>query len=63
MTDFTFSSTADFNATTVTLIANTPAALTFFAERFGVGCISVQIRKSEGLELAEAFASQGLSYQ
>ena len=62
MTDFTFSP-ADFNATTITVVANTPDALEYLAERYGFACISINVRKSAAPELAESFEFQGLSYQ
>lgn len=62
MTDFTFSPT-DFNATTIMVVANTPDALKYLAERYGIGCVSVQVRKSAAPELADSFEFQGLSYQ
>jgi hypothetical protein len=62
MTDFTFSP-ADFNATTITVVANTPDALEYLAERYGFACISINVRKSAAPELADSFEFQGLSYQ
>ena len=62
MTEFTFSP-ADFNATTITVVANTPDALEYLAERYGFACISINVRKSAAPELAESFEFQGLSYQ
>ena len=61
MTDFTFSP-ADFSATTITVVANTPDALEYFAERYGFACISINVRKSAAPELADSFEFQGLSY-
>ena len=62
MTDFTFSPT-DFNATTITVVANTPEALEYLAERYGIACISINVRKSAAPDLADSFEFQGLSYQ
>ena len=62
MTDFTFSP-SDFNATTITVVANTPDAFEYLAERYGFACISINVRKSAAPELAESFEFQGLSYQ
>ena len=61
MTDFTFS-TADFNATTILVVANTLDAKQYLAERYGLGCVSVEIRKSAAPEFADSFEFQGLSY-
>tara|TARA_R110000868_G_scaffold158906_1_gene387258 strand:+ start:473 stop:661 length:189 start_codon:yes stop_codon:yes gene_type:complete len=62
MTDFTFSPT-NFNATTITVVANTPEALEYLAERYGFACISINVRKSAAPDLADLFEFQGLSYQ
>jgi hypothetical protein len=62
MTDFTFSP-ADFAATQITVVANTPDALQYLEERYGFGCVSINIRKSAAPELADSFEFQGLSYQ
>ena len=62
MTDFTFSP-ADFSATTITVVANTPDALKYLAERYGFACISINVRKSAAPELADLFEFLGLSYQ
>jgi hypothetical protein len=61
MTDFTFSST-DFNATEITVVANTPDAKEYLAERYGFACVSINIRKSAAPDLADSFEFQGLSY-
>lgn len=61
MTDFTFS-TADFNATTILVVANTLDAKQYLAERYGLGCVSVEVRKSAAPEFADSFEFQGLSY-
>jgi len=61
MTDFTFSP-ADFNATTILVVANTLDAKQYLAERYGLGCVSVEIRKSAAPEFADSFEFQGLSY-
>jgi len=61
MTDFTFSPT-DFNATEILVVANTPDAKEYLAERYGVGCVSLSIRKSAAPDLADSFEFQGLSY-
>lgn len=62
MTDFTFSS-ADFNATEVTVVANTSNAKKYLAERYGFACVAIVIRKSAMPQLADTFESQGLTYQ
>jgi hypothetical protein len=61
MTDFSFLP-SDFSATEITLVANTPIAKAHLAERFGLGCVSVNIRKSAAPDLADSFEFQGLSY-
>ncbi len=61
MTDFTFSST-DFNATTILVVANTIDAKDYLAQRYGVGCVSIEVRKSAAPEIADSFEFQGLSY-
>jgi len=61
MTDFTFSP-SDFNATSILVIANTLDAKQHLAERFGLGCISVEICKSAAPKFADSFEFQGLSY-
>ena len=61
MTDFTFSPT-DFAATQITVVANTPDALQYFADLYGFACVSINIRKSAALELQDSFEFQGLSY-
>ena len=62
MTDFTFSP-ADFNATEVTVVANTTDAKKYLAERYGFACVSINIRKSAMPEFADSFQFQGLTYQ
>jgi hypothetical protein len=61
MTDFTFSPT-DFNATTILVVANSTDAKDYLAQRYGIGCVSVEIRKSAAPEFADSFEFQGLSY-
>ena len=61
MTDFTFSPT-DFNATTIIVVANTTDAKEYLAQRYGAGCVSLEIRKSAAPEFADSFEFQGLSY-
>jgi hypothetical protein len=61
MTDFTFTP-ADFNATEITVVANTPDGKQYLAERYGFACVSINIRKSAAPELADSFEFQGLSY-
>jgi hypothetical protein len=61
MTDFTFS-LADFSATEITVVANTPDAKEYLAERYGFACVSINIRKSAAPDLADSFEFQGLSY-
>jgi hypothetical protein len=62
MTDFTFSS-PDFNATEITVVANTPDAKQYLAERFGFACVGINIRKSAMPEFVDSFEFQGLTYQ
>jgi hypothetical protein len=62
MTDFTFSPT-DFASTEITVVANTQDAKEYLAERYGFGCVSINIRKSAAPEFADSFEFQGLSYQ
>jgi len=62
MTDFTFSP-ADFNATEITVVANTSAAKQFFADRFGFGCVAVNVRKSAAPEFADRIEAAGFSFQ
>ena len=61
MTDFTFSPT-DFSVTTILVVANTTDAKDYLAQRYGIGCVSVEIRKSAAPEFADSFEFQGLSY-
>jgi hypothetical protein len=61
MTDFTFSP-ADFNATEITVVANTIAAKQFLSQRIADGCVSVNLPKSSAPALAEVFETEGLSY-
>ena len=61
MTDFTFSP-ALFCSTTILVVANTSAAQEYLAERYGSGCVSVEMRKSAAPDLADSFEFQGLSY-
>ena len=62
MTDFSFLPT-DFASTEITVVANTPNAKEYLAERYGVGCVAINIRKSAAPEFADSFEFQGLSYQ
>lgn len=61
MADFTFLST-DFNATEITVVANTRYAKEYLAECYGVGFVSLKVRKSEVQEFVDSFQFQGLSY-
>jgi len=61
MTDFTFLP-SDFSSTTITVVANTPDAKQYLAERYGFGCVSIEIRKSAAPEFADSFEFQQLSY-
>ena len=61
MTDFTFSPT-DFNATEITVVANTPEGKQYLADRYGIGCVAINICKSAAPDLADSFEFQGLSY-
>jgi hypothetical protein len=61
MTDFTFSS-SDFSATTILVVANTTDAKDYLAQRYGVGCVSIEVCKSAAPEFADSFEFQGLSY-
>ena len=62
MTDFSFLPT-DFASTEITVVANTPDAKEYLAERYGFACISINVRKSAAPELADSFEFLGLSYQ
>jgi hypothetical protein len=62
MTDFTFSP-SDFNATTITVVANTPDALDYLKERYGSACGSIDVIKSAAPEFAESLQFWGFSYQ
>jgi len=61
MTDFSFLP-SDFSATEITLVANTQIAKAHLTDHFGLGCVSVNIRKSAAPDLADSFEFQGLSY-
>ena len=61
MVDFTFLP-SDFNSTEITVVANTKDAKQYLAERYGFGCVSVNVRKSAAPELADSFEFQNLSY-
>lgn len=61
MTDFTFSP-SDFNSTTILVVANTIDAKEYLAHRYGIGCVSIEIRKSAAPEFADSFEFQNLSY-
>lgn len=61
MTDFSFSPT-DFAATEITVVANTPDAKAYLAERYGFACVSLTVRKCAALDLTDSFEFQGLSY-
>jgi hypothetical protein len=61
MVDFTFLP-SDFNSTEITVVANSNDAKQYLAERYGFGCVSLNVRKSAGPELADSFEFQGLSY-
>lgn len=61
MADFTFLPT-HFNATEITLVANTQEAKNYLAERYGFACISLIIRKSSAPEFADSFTFLGLDY-
>lgn len=61
MADFTFLP-SDFNSTEITVVANTQYAKEYLAERYGVGCVSLNVRKSSAPEFADSFEFQGLSY-
>ena len=61
MTDFSFLPT-DFASTEITVVANTSDAKEYLAQRYGVGCVSINIRKSAAPEFADSFEFQGLSY-
>ena len=61
MVDFTFLP-SDFNSTEITVVANTKDAKEYLAERYGFGCLSLTVRKSAAIELADSFEFQNLSY-
>ena len=61
MTDFSFLP-SDFSATEITILANTQDAKQYLAERYGSGCVSINVRKSAAPELADSFEFQNLTY-
>jgi hypothetical protein len=61
MTDFSFLS-SDFNSTTITVVANTPEGKEYLSERYGLGCVSIQVRKSCAPDLADSFEFQNLTF-
>jgi hypothetical protein len=61
MVDFIFLNT-DFNSTDITVVANTKDAKEYLAERYGFGCVSLNVRKSKALEFADSFEFQKLTY-
>ena len=61
MTDFTFQ-ISDFNSTEITIIANTQDAKEYLAERYGIGCVSLVVRKSAAPDFADSFEFQQFSY-
>lgn len=61
MVDFTFLDSG-FDATEVTVVANTDYAKEYLAERYGFACISINVRKSAAPDLADSFEFQGLTY-
>lgn len=61
MTDFTFLP-SDFSSTEITVVANTPQAKDYLAQRYGLGCVSINIRKSAAPEFADSFEFQNLSF-
>lgn len=61
MVDFTFLP-SDFNSTEITVVAISKDAKQYLAERYGFGCVLLNVRKSAAPELADSFEFQGLSY-
>ena len=61
MTDFSFLP-SDFSATEITILANTQDAKQYLAERYGFGCVSINVRKSAAPELADSFEFQNLTF-
>jgi len=61
MTDFSFLP-SDFASTEITILANTQDAKQYLAERYGFGCVSINVRKSAAPELADSFEFQNLTY-
>ncbi len=61
MVDFTFLP-SDFNSTEITVVANSKDAKQYLAERYGIGCISINIRKSAAPDFADSFEFQNLTY-
>jgi hypothetical protein len=61
MTDFSFLP-SDFTSTEITILANTQDAKQYLAERYGFGCVSINVRKSAAPELADSFEFQNLTY-
>jgi hypothetical protein len=61
MTDFTFSSPT-FNATTILMVAKTEIAKEYLAQRFGIGCISIEILKSAAPYFVKSLESQSFTF-
>jgi hypothetical protein len=61
MTDFSFLP-SDFASIEITILANTQDAKQYLAERYGFGCVSINVRKSAAPELADSFEFQNLTY-
>jgi hypothetical protein len=61
MLDFTFFP-SDFSATEITVVANTPDGKQYLAERYGMGCASINVRKSAAPEIADSLEFQGLTF-
>ena len=61
MTDFSFLP-SDFSATEITLVANTQIAKEHLADRFGLGCVGINIRKSAAPAFANALALQEFTF-
>jgi CDP-glycerol glycerophosphotransferase (TagB/SpsB family) len=61
MTDFSFLP-SDFASTEITILANTQDAKQYLAERYGFGCVSINVRKSAAPEMADSFEFQNLTF-
>jgi len=61
MLDFSFLP-SDFNATEITVVANTPNGRQYLADRYGAACISFNVRKSTAPDVADKLEIAGFTY-